>query len=63
MIQIYYNGKLLGQMNKYDSRSLLHYWDRQSSNEDVWLGLQSKYQKQYGIDDNLDFVEPRYEEA
>ncbi len=63
MIQIYYNGKLLGQMNKYDSRSLLHYWDRQSSNEDVWLGLQSKYQKQYGIDDLLDFVEPKYEEA
>ena len=63
MIQIYYNGKLLGQMNKYDSRSLLHYWDRQSSNEDVWLGLQSKYQKQYGIDDLLDFVEPKYEEV
>ena len=63
MIQIYYNGKLLGHMDKYDSRSLLHYWDRRSSNQDVWLGLQSRYQKKYGINDNLDFVESKTKEA
>ena len=58
MIEIYYNGKLLGQMDKYDSRSIREYWDRQGSCEDVWLGLQDKYQNLYGIGDMLDFVEP-----
>lgn len=63
MIEIYYNGKLLGHMDKYDSRLLRAYWDRNGSCEDDWLGLQSKYQAQFNIDDLLDFVEPNYEEA
>lgn len=63
MIQIYYNGKLLGQMDKYDSRLIREYWDRQGSCEDDWFELQHKYRTKYGINDNLDFVEPKYEEA
>tara|TARA_Y100000114_G_scaffold140140_1_gene144767 strand:- start:23 stop:214 length:192 start_codon:yes stop_codon:yes gene_type:complete len=63
MIQIYYNGNLLGEMDKYDSRQIREYWNRQGSCEDDWLGLQSKYQAQFKIDDLLDFVEPNSEEA
>ncbi len=63
MIQVYYNGKLLGHMDKYDSRLLKEYWDRDGSGQDDWFEMQDKYQTVFGINDSLDFVDPNYKEA
>ena len=78
IIQIYYNGKLLGQMDKQDSQNIREYWDSGLipaeinplmgwesglSSGGLWMELQDKYQKEYGIDDMLDFVDPEYDKA
>ena len=64
IIQIYYNGKLLGQMDKRDSQNIREYWDSGLSfGGSTFMELQDKYQKEYGIDDMLDFVDPEYDKA
>ena len=63
MIQIYYNGKLLGHMDKYDSDYIREFWARNGSGQDDWFEMQHKYREIFGIDDILDFVEPQRETA
>lgn len=58
MVKIYYNGKQLGFMDKWDSRSYIQYINSKYSStiQDEWFDLQDKYQAKFGISDMLDFV-------
>jgi len=59
-IQVKYNGKLLGHMDKYDSEFIREFWARNGSGQDDWFEMQDKYQTKFGIDDSLDFIDPEY---
>ena len=64
IIQIYYGGDVVGQMDKQDSQNIREYWDRgRSADGTTFMELQSKYQEEHGIDDMLDFVDPEYDTA
>ena len=64
IIQIYYGGDVVGQMDKQDSQNIREYWDSgRSADCTTFMELQSKYQEEHGIDDMLDFVDPEYDTA
>ena len=54
MVEIWYGGKLIGYMDKYDSRR----WTGPILTNDEEMALQGYYRNKLGIDDMLDFVVP-----
>jgi len=56
MVEIWYGGKKIGYMDKYDSRR----WTGPILTNDEEMALQGYYRNKLGIDDMLDFVVPDY---
>ena len=54
LVEIWYSGKKIGYMNKYDSRR----WTGPTLTNDEEMNLRAQYSSKFGIDDMLDFVVP-----